>query len=390
MFNKLFKKKKSAFAKADDNDTPDMSKSSFTGNETLSGISRFFAKLSMNSKTRMSIYEKLGKFIGNGVPMTQALGEIYLHLSIDGKKPNDPRAQVVNQWRRAVLNGQSFSKALEGWAPANEISVLEAGEISGRFEKAAQDVIFIYQSGKRIKSALAGLLYPAVLLATTVLYLYIFGNEVIPSFAAILPTDQWTGTGQTLAGLSDFVQNSLLTTLIVLVVLLIIILSTLGKWTGKLRIRVDGIPPWSIYRLVMGSNFLISLSALMGAGISVPEALQIIARNASPWYRERLMATRQEVLNGARNVGDALHRTGYQFPNWEMIIDIRSYAALAGFEDMLDKLARQWLDDAVVAISKQMDVIRNVAIIVMGVLFMWIAAGMFDLQQQISDAAKRG
>jgi len=387
----MFKKKKSGFAKISTVKTPDISKKSSDGNEeTLSGISLFFAKLAMNGKTRMGIYEKLGKFIGNGVPMTQALGEIYLHLSVDGKKPNNPRAQVVNQLRRAVLNGQSFSNALAGWAPANEISVLEAGEISGRFEKAAQDVIFIYQSGKRIKSALAGLLYPLVLLSTTVLYLHIFGTQVIPSFAAILPPERWTGTGQTLAGLSDFVQNHLLTTLISLAILLIIILSTFGIWTGKLRIRVDGIPPWSIYRLVTGSNFLVSLGALMGAGIPVPEALQIIARNASPWYRERLMATRQEILNGARNIGDALHRTGYQFPNGEMIIDIRSYAALAGFEDMLDKLARQWLDDAVVAISKQMDLIRNVAIIVMGVLFMWIAAGMFDLQQQISDAAKRG
>lgn len=390
MLKKLFKKKNSGFKNADDTAKKSFEKNTSGPNAPLSGVERVLAKLSMNGKARMGIYEKLGKFIGNGVPMTQALGEIYLHLTVDGKKPKNPKALVVNQWRRAVLNGQPFSKALEGWAPANEISLLEAGEISGRFEKAAQDVLFIYSSGKRIKSALAGLLYPLVLLATTVLYLHIFGNEVIPSFAAILPTEYWTGTGQTLAGLSYFVQNWLFITLVTIGVILTVILTTLGRWTGKVRIRFDGIPPWSIYRLVMGSNFLISLGALMGAGISVPEALQIIAKNASPWYRERILATRQEVLNGARNIGDALHRTGYQFPNWEMIIDIRSYASLAGFEDMLDKLSRQWLDDAVVGISKQMDVIRNIAIIVMGVLFMWIAAGMFDLQQQISDAARRG
>ncbi|HFS8112822.1 TPA: type II secretion system F family protein [Enterobacter asburiae] len=390
MFKNFFKNKRSVFSKLEDSKSKDLKSNKIVDDYILTGPDRFLAKFSMNGKARMSIYEKLGKFIGNGVPMTQALGEIYTHLTMDGKKPKNPKARIVNQWRRAVLNGQSFSRALEGWAPANEISVLEAGEISGRFEKAAQDVIFIYQSGRRIKSALAGLIYPLVLIGTTILYLYIFGNEVIPSFAAILPTEQWTGTGSTLAGLSDFVQNGLLITLITIAVIITIMLTTLGRWTGKFRSRVDKIPPWSIYRLVMGSNFLISLGALMGAGISVPDALQIISRNASPWYRERVIAARQEVLNGARNIGDALNRTGYEFPSWEMIIDIRAYASLAGFEDMLDKLSKQWLDDAVIAISKQMDVVRNIAIIVMGLLFMWIAAGMFDLQQQISDAARRG
>ncbi|MBE1079003.1 type II secretion system protein F, partial [Escherichia coli] len=38
--------------------------------------------------------------------------------------------------------------------------------------------------------------------------------------------------------------------------------------------------------------------------------------------------------------------------------------------------------------TKLMSIFKNVAIVVMGIIFMWIVSGMFALQQQISDAAQ--
>lgn len=365
------------------------SNAGFKESNSLNGFALFFAKFNMNAKTRMGIYEKLGKFISNGVPITQALAEIHLHLSLDGKKPNNPKAQAIDEWRKNVLNGQSLARALEGWVPKSELSLLSAGEISGRFEAAVQDILFVYKSGKRIRSALSGFIYPLFLMSTTCLYMYIFGTQVVPAFDAILPKESWEGTGQTMALMSDFVQTGLLPVVIFITMILAIILSTMNIWTGRIRRLFDHFPPWSIYRLVIGSNFLISFGSLLNAGISVPDALQILSRNAQPWYRERLLATRLQILNGAPNIGDALQRTGFNFPSFEMIIDIRSYASLSGFDEMLNKLSRQWLDEAVVDISRQMDFLRNIAIVVMGFIFMWLAAGMFDLQQQLSDAATR-
>ncbi|MFZ3186028.1 MAG: type II secretion system F family protein [Pseudomonas sp.] len=355
----------------------------------LRGMELRYVKLSMGANARMRIYEKLGRFVANGVPMAQALAEIQLHVSYDGKKPKEPAALAVAHWRRLLLNGQPFSRALQGWAPQNELSVLAAGEQAGRFDRAVEDVLFIQQARKRINSALAGLIYPLFLLLSTCLYLYIFGMQVIPAFDAILPKERWQGTGQTMATLSNFVMNYMWLVAIALVAMLALVGATLNVWTGRVRKWADAVPPWSLYRLVVGSNFLISLAALLNAGISVPQALQVIARNAGPWYRERLLATRLQVLNGARNIGDALNRSGYLFPSREIIIDIRSYAQLEGFENMLDKLSRQWLDDTVAQLNQQMDFLRNLSIVVMGLVFMWIAAGMFDLQQQISDAATK-
>lgn len=357
------------------------------GPKPLSGVELWMTRKMFSSKMRMRLYSKLGKFIANGVPITHALDEIYVHVSLEGKKPTATAAVVVDDWRRSIRNGRSFSRAIADWASPDELSVLDAGEISGRLDKAIEDVVFINEARKRIRGAIFGLIYPLVLVATTCFYLYIFGSQVVPAFKQILPVGKWQGTGAQMAVLADWVMHWMVPTLIGFGVALTVAISTLGSWTGRLRRVIDHVPPWSLYRLAIGSSFLISLAALLHAGVPVPEALRIIHQTASPWYKERLAATRRLVLNGARNIGDALHQTGYSFPSWEMVIDIRSYASLDGFEDMLDRLSRQWLNDSVALIQAQMDMLRNVAIVVMGLIFMWIAAGMFTLQQQISSAA---
>jgi type II secretory pathway component PulF len=369
--------------------TPDRTapgKSAAASHKPLVGFERWLLKLTFSTKTRMRLYEKIGKFIANGVPITHALDEIYVHVSVEGKKPKAAAARVVDEWRRSIRNGRSFARAISGWATAEELSVLDAGEISGRLDKAIDDVMFINLARKRIRGAVFGLVYPMVLVGTTCLYLYIFGTQVVPAFARILPVERWQGAGVQMAMLSKFVLHGLAPLLVICTVLLVVIMATLGRWTGRARQAFDKVPPWSLYRLAVGSSFLISLAALLHAGVAVPEALRIMHATGSPWYRERLAATRRMVLNGARNIGDALHKTGYQFPSWEMVIDIRSYASLDGFEDMLDRLSRQWLDESVAQIQTQMDVLRNVAIVVMGLVFIWIASGMIALQMQISNA----
>jgi len=75
--------------------------------------------------------------------------------------------------------------------PTDEVSVIDAGEISGRLDKALGDVIFINLARKRIRAAIFGLIYPMVLVTATCFYLYIFGTEVVPAFTQVLPVDKW-------------------------------------------------------------------------------------------------------------------------------------------------------------------------------------------------------
>ncbi|EOV5718797.1 type II secretion system F family protein (plasmid) [Escherichia coli] len=354
----------------------------------ISDIDAALTRLLFTTKLRIAIYEKLCRYIDNGVPLVVSLEEMHRFISDDGKKIKKTSAVVVMQWLRALRNGDSFSSAVEGWVPADEISIISSGEISGDLRASLKSIILMNETKKKIRSALSGALYPLALLASTCFFLYIFGSKVVPAFAQVLPVEQWKGTGHTMYLLSEFVRDYLLMVIILFFLIVVTILSTLSVWTGEIRKKIDVLPPWSIYKSIAGCGFLLSLASLLNAGIPAPESIRIIFKTASPWYKERLVAIRQALFNGAPNIGEALYLTGFNFPTKNMVMDIRTYAALDGFETMLNKLSVEWQEDTVKFINTQMDIFKNAAIIIMGGVFMWIVSGMFALEQQISNAAQ--
>ena len=354
----------------------------------MSNIDTVLTRFFFTTKLRMIIYEKLCRYIDNGVPLVISLDELHRFISEDGKKSKRTSAIVVTQWLNSLRNGDNFSSAVEGWVPADEVSIISSGEISGDLSASLKSIILMNETKKKIRAALSGALYPIALLASTCFFLYIFGLKVVPAFAQVLPVDEWQGAGHTMYLLSEFVRNYLLIVIITFFLVLITILSTFSVWTGTIRKKIDVLPPWSIYKSIAGCGFLLSLASLLNAGIPAPESIRIIFKTASPWYKERLIAIRQALFNGAPNIGEALYLTGYNFPTKNMVMDIRTYASLDGFETMLNKLSVEWQDDTVKFINTQMDIFKNAAIVIMGGCFMWIVSGMFALEQQISTAAQ--
>lgn len=343
-------------------------------------------KLLFTSQKRMRVFEKLSRYLSNGVPISFALSELYKFNSEGGKKTVESR--VIFKWSESIRNGKSLSDAMASWVPDDEIAIIAAGEISGDLSSSLNDIININNTKKRIRAALSGIIYPFVLIMTTCLYLHIFGTQVVPAFAGILPVEQWQGGGKTMYYLAVFVQEYLLYSLFFVFLMFLLMLTSFPRWTGPSRKVMDRIAPWSIYKTVFGCGFLLSLSSLIQAGVPAPEALRVIMKTANPWYKERLLSVRYRLLNGDQNLGEALHLSGYEFPSKTMITDLRSYASLGGFDEMLGKLSNQWQSETIASIDKQMSIFKNLAIVLMGGVFMWIVSGMFSLQQQISNAAQ--
>lgn len=353
----------------------------------LSEVEVFLCKIQLSASKRMRIYSQLSRFISNGVPLSKALDTLYVNITRGGKKNKTVQAIAIKSWIKSIRNGWTLSQSLVGWADADEISVIHAGEISGSLDKAFENVIYINKSKKLILKALFGLLYPLVLLSSTFFYLYIFGVQVVPAFEEILPVEKWNETGMIMKSLSDFVQNDLLYVIFFLVALSAIIFFSLPRWTGRLRNLFDKLPVWSLYRTKVGCEFMISLCALIEAGVPSPEALLTLSMRASPWYKEKLIVTRRMMLGGARNIGDALEGTRFDFPSFEIVCELKTYASLDGFEEMLHEIGHQWLELSVERLKAQIDIIRNIVIVFMGLTFMWIVDGIFSLEQLISSSA---
>lgn len=352
----------------------------------LSDFEDKFLRLQFGGKDRVRIYRKIIRFLDNGVPLPAALDTMWRHASQDGKKPKAIGALVIDAWRRQIANGKPLGVAIQGWVPEADRVVIEAGEQAGNLSGAIDNACILYESQKRIRAAvIGGLAYPIVLVMTAIGFLIVFGTQVIPAFSTVLPRDRWTGVGWQMGVMSDFVNTGLAPLLGALAFLVALMIWSMPRWTGKTRVKFDRIPPYSIYRLIRGAGFLLSLAAMVKAGLKVTMALRSLARDATPWYGERIGRTLAFVNEGL-DIGDALYRTELEFPDAETVADLRAYAKLDGFDEMLIKIGRENLDDTVARLEQQSAVMRNAGIVLLGIVFIWIATGIFSLQQQISAA----
>lgn len=344
-----------------------------------------FLKLQISDKARMAIYRKLMKFLRNGISLPKALDTLYLFASDDGRKPKAPQAQMLQAWRTKVRNGETLGRAINGWVPNQDVVVIASGENAGSTDVALQNAVFIKEGSKRIKSAIVGgLAYPTLLVMVVFAFLYIISSQVVPAFDSVVPKEQWTGNGATLATLADMVDLYMRPGIVAIVTSIVLLYFSLPRFTGKYRTKLDKYPPYSLYRLTMGSGFLLSMSGMISAGISVTKALRLMARDANPYYKERINGALKYVNEG-KNLGEALYMSGFNFPDKEAVMDLRAYASLDGFDKTLSALGEQWMEDSVEKIKAQSAILKNGAFIFLGVVFGWLVMAIFSLQQQITN-----
>jgi len=350
-----------------------------------------FAKLMLSQKSRLSIYRQLERLLSNGISTHRALDEIWNALSDDGRRPGTPEAIALDVWRSNHRNGQGLAAAIQGWVPHQEQMLIEAGTLTGNLDKVLRDIIEISEDSGKIKGAMVGsFAYPCFLVAMLIGVLWLFGVYFIPPMAEIFPPERWGGTAVHMLAVSTFIQDWLLLILIATFSAFALITSSMGRWTGRARLIFDALPPWSMYKASSGIGFLLSLSALLNAGVALPDALRKIRRNANPYLAERIDRALYYVNNGVTNIGQALKNTGHDFPSKDIVRGLRVYASIDGFDSILDALAKQWMKDTVKIIEARSRVLNIAFMILLAGTIMWFGFGIYDLNQQITDAAMSG
>lgn len=268
------------------------------------------------------------------------------------------------------------------------VTPLVAGEQSGKLEGTLLSVVSVVQARKKINAVIVGgIAYPLAILAMVLAYVYLFGTRVIPQFTMMMDPTKWHGPARSLYVMSVWVQQWMAIALLGLGLLAVLLFVSMPRWRGNLRIWADRLPPYSIYRLMMGSSFLMAFSALQGAGVTVEKALMRLSRVAPPWLRERLDGALLGVRSGL-NCGEALRNTGYQFPSREVIDDLCVYAEYRGFAEALKLMADEWMEQGVEVIALRMKLLNGMALVTMAVVIGWLVVGFFGIQQEIAALAR--
>lgn len=350
----------------------------------------WFARTQLTESKRLKLFRKIAVMLRNGTRLEDVLSNLQMRATKNGKKPNEAMGVVLEHWLRGIRNGGKFSEAVDGWIPIPEQMLIMAGEEAGKLPEQLERLIEVVTASKAIKRAVVGgVFYPTVLLTVTFAYLMLFGVKVIPEFAKVVDPSKWGGMARSLYLMSNFVTAWGVTFALGVVAMIAGLILSLPVLTGRIRIVLDHVPPWSIYRLVVGSGFMLSLSALLMGGGRVQDALITLSKTSNRYLRERMEGFLLGVNSGL-NPGEAMNASGYHFPSQEIVDDLAVYAEHTGsFSESLAIIAEEWLEDGVNQVATQMGLFKGMAIAVMTIVLMWITAGFFGIQQEIT-AVSRG
>ena len=188
-----------------------------------------------------------------------------------------------------------------------------------------------------------------------------------------------------MATLSDFIKNWGLAVMGLLVLIVIIITVTLPYWRGSLRAKFDMFPPWSWYRTLQGSSFLLGMSALLGAQVPLKRSLEILEEQGNPWMRERISSARKEVLRG-RNLGEALRVGRFNFPDPAVAVDLEVLSERADVSVTIEQITEEWVREQLVLLKAQAVVARNVGLAVVGGVIAWTMTSIFAVVTELSKA----
>ncbi len=352
----------------------------------MSGIEVFYAKMVCRFSTdkRISIWRKLVSLLKNDFTLVNALNRLQMTESHGGSRPNEPFAICMREWERNLERGLSFSEATRGWIPAEETLLLTSGNMSSLIV-ALENVGRIVVANKRIGRAVFGAIaYPLLLLVLVFGIIIMVGIYLVPPLAEVAGDGiVWTGGAASLIWLSEWAGKYWKFIAFLLGISVVFMWLSLPVWSGRLRAVFDRFPPWSIYKIRISVSWMMSLAAMVSAGVSIPNAMRVIADNANKYLRNILDKTLRHIANGD-NLGNALQNTGMDFPNQELIGDLSVYSDMNDFDENLNHIANEYLEDSVRKIESLSDVLNTIGILLISGVIAWVVLGTFQMQDQIT------
>lgn len=342
------------------------------------------AKRSWKAERRQRFYQKLGSLLSSGASIKQALSSLKRRNAQESSLFS-PHFHALSQCMAKLRQGGLLSEALQGWAPEQEIHVLRAGEEAGDLPRTLQFASELIEGRERLRKAIVNALaYPAVLIVGVFGLFYFVGTALVPRMAALGDPAQWTGHAYILYAATNWMQSYYASAIplggLILFGLILYSLprTLLPHW---IRRKLDRYPPWSFYRLFVGSTFLLNLSSLLKAGMSQQDALRNMREGASPYLKYRIEGILAALRRGADNIGEAMDWAGYDFPDRDVIEDLMTYANLPNFGGELRRLGTDWMESGIEKVERQAQFLNWVLIIGIGMGIAWTAWAIFSMQQ---------
>ncbi len=353
----------------------------------------FLLKASFSSKVRVKTWRKLSSLLRHNVQELQALSMLRDRAAAKKDPITDklfggqPVAVVLTHVIDHIHKGQPLDIALYQWVPHEEVMLIRSGKRTASLPEALIDCVELIQAKQRIHGAvLRAVGYPLVLIALFVVLLLVISLYMVPAISMMSDPASWTGSAATLYTISNFVASGFgILVLVFIVAAAIGVFATLPYWTGPLRVKADNYPPWSVYRLIVGSVWIFTVVTLLKAKISLEFILSdsISSGVMQPWLQERVERIRN-LYNQDANFGTLLLNLKMNFPDKEMVEELSVYASMPDFYMQMYDIAKGFLSDGIERVEMFGKAVNAILLMLIIAAMCGVGLAMGSINQQFS------
>jgi type IV pilus assembly protein PilC len=336
----------------------------------------------------MHFSRQLAVFIKAGIPILDAL------QTIEEETGNKLFKEILGSIIEALKGGSTFADAASGHEaafPSYYIGILRSAELTGQLDvvllQLAEYIERDVEARRKVKSALT---YPAVIAAMSIVVVIVMVTFVLPRFETFFSTlnAELPLPTRMLLGMSKFFTDWWFLILGVVVLLIVVLVATLRTESGKVRrdrimLRTPIIG--DLIEHVVLERFCRILSAMMSAGVPLPEAMAVTSEAVTNRvYREGLDSARDAMMRG-EGLTAPLAATGL-FPASARQM-FRVGESTGTLDQQLTTAAQYFERELDYRIKRFTDLFEPAVIIVMGLVVGFVAVALVSAMYGIFSSA---
>lgn len=344
-------------------------------------------KIKLSLKDIAVFSRQLSAMLEAGVTLIKALNILYLQMEKKNVK------ESIKRLYESVQRGDQLSDALKkqvGVYPEIMISMVEAGEASGRLDSVIAKVAETFEKDVKLRNKIkSAMMYPIILAFLCVAVILILVMKVLPVFMGMF-TEGMTLPLPTriLLAFSDILTGYWY------VILLIIIAAVLG-FRGYINTE-EGKKNWHSALLkipavgttitkISAVRFTRTLGTLLSSGMTLIQSLEIVIKVVgNRVVMDGLEVTKEDIRKGMP-LSQSLRKAEILPPMVYSMIGIGEESGT--IEDMLEKTSEYYDDEVDNAISKLVALLEPFLIVfmavVVGFIIISIMLPIFDIYDSI-------
>jgi type IV pilus assembly protein PilC len=336
----------------------------------------------------MNFSRQASSFIRAGVPILDSLAIVAEESSSKGMRT------VLVDLRKRLREGSSFGDALAAHPrvfPAYYVAMVRSAELTGQLDDVLDQLAHYFErdieTRRKIKSSLT---YPLFVMGLAIVAVIVMSLWVLPKFKDLytnlnaklpLPT-------RMLLGFTDFVGTYWWVILGTISLVTVVSLAVLSGENGKrrrdrllLKLPVLG----GLFHLIAVERFCRVLSALVGAGVTLPDAVQVSSDSTNNRvFQSKLAEVRDAMMRGA-GLARPIHDSGMFPPAARQMIRVGE--STGTLDEQLRTAASFYERELTYRLRKTTDLFEPIIVVGVGLVVGFVAvaqvAAMYSVYNQV-------